>query len=124
MTTHNFYDFSDIRYGQDAGRKGRWKPPREPQEVPDPPLSVGAENICVQASAAWFPKAIGFIGDWFNPNTQINETEWIYPPGNDTSLPPLANQLEAASEDCLFLDVKVPFNIWKKKGSQGFMPDK
>lgn len=89
--------------------------PKEPEEVPNPPLNDGAERICIQATAFWFPEAFGFLGDWFNPNIQINETHWINPPDDDTPLPPLPNQFAAASEDCLFLDVKVPFNIWKKK---------
>lgn len=99
-------------------------PPREPEEVDNPPLGSGEERICIQATAAWFPKAGGFIQNWFDPKVQINETDWIKPPNATTSWPPLGNQSTAASEDCLFLDVKVPFKVWEKKKDRDFVPGK
>jgi len=98
---------------------------RAPENITSPPLNDGTdERRCLQAAGGWFPSAIGFVSDWFDPNVMIDETDWIMPPSRDIEYPPPKEAEEREKEDCLFLDVMVLRQIYNKKDKPGFKKGK
>ncbi|KAI4244205.1 MAG: hypothetical protein LQ352_006896, partial [Teloschistes flavicans] len=96
--TGAYYNFTNIRYAAPPLGQLRFLPPQPP--LPSPPDTIldgtTEGNICPQAApSSW---------DWTNANIPNGQ---VIPIGNST-LP--------ESEDCLFLDVVVPVEVFKRRG--------
>lgn len=117
--TLSILTFSNIRYGQPPVGNLRWAPPVPPKS--EPKVQRGeVERICFQSQPSY---AVTTLGPWIEAYLS-NDTESFfkkYP--NPSALPPIpANLTEffppllpAENEDCLFLDVYVPKEIFDKR---------
>ncbi|KAL8870897.1 MAG: hypothetical protein Q9174_003161 [Haloplaca sp. 1 TL-2023] len=100
--TGQYYNFSNIRYAAPPVGGLRWRAPQ------DPPADQTIHNvhdgsvgyICPQAEPLWFTQA----------NTALGNLSSVIPPG-------LSSQEER--EDCLFLDVIVPFKLYRQRNRAG-----
>ncbi|CBX98109.1 hypothetical protein IAQ61_010214 [Plenodomus lingam] len=111
--TGNFYNFSNIRYAAPPVGEFRFAPPQPPAENRSAVNTGGVSRICPQASPAWNAPAAQFLG-----NVLLG-----LPPSNVTYVPPRANSSSPIpprdpreSEDCLFLDVYVPEDVFSNVG--------
>ncbi|KAL8627146.1 hypothetical protein Q9189_007155 [Teloschistes chrysophthalmus] len=98
LRTGAYYNFTNIRYAAPPLGPLRFLPPQEPLPSPAHTILDGTTegNICPQAApSSW---------DWTNANIPNGQ---VIPIGNST-LP--------ESEDCLFLDVVVPVEVFKRRG--------
>ena len=131
--TVSTFAFLNVRYGQPPVGNLRWAPPVPPEFEPE--VQQGeVDRICFQSQASF---QVTTLGPWIEAYLS-NNTESFYKkfpnlpapppiPANLTEFfPPL---LPAETEDCLFLDVHVPREIFdhrenrtrKKKGSPVFL---
>ena len=94
--TGQYYNFSNIRYAAPPLGPLRWSAPTEPLTDPNNTIHDGSLGyICPQAPPLWFEQADTALGDLVK----------VIPPA-------ISGQRE--SEDCLFLDVIVPVEVFKK----------
>ena len=125
--------FANVRYGQPPVGKLRWAPPKPPKN--EPKVQRGeVERICFQSQPSL---PFTTLGPWIEAYLS-NDTESFYQKyPNEPATPPIpANLTEffppllpAETDDCLFLDVYVPKEIfdqrenWKrtKKGAPVFL---
>lgn len=85
--------------------------------VPSPvPINDGSyAPICPQASPLWS----NVTTYWFtNGIDKINQTEGYQPP----AVKAMPKQVTGISEDCLFLDMLVPQDIFEKRGMRKAAP--
>lgn len=112
----SIYTFSNIRYANPPTRSLRWAPPQAPDH--EPTLQNGAtDRICFQAQPAW---QMTILGPWMEAWT-ANDTESFYKQfPRAPALPPVPANLSelfpallpGETEDCLFLDVHVPKEVF------------
>lgn len=129
QSTRSIYTFSNIRYGQAPIGDLRWAAPLPPQ--PEPILQRGeTDRLCFQSQPDWQSRTLGpWIDAWKSNNLTSFYREFPESPAlpaipaNFSELfPPL---LPSETEDCLFLDVYVPKEVFdhrgKRKGSAVFL---
>lgn len=117
--TLSILTFSNVRYGQSPVGNLRWARPMPPEF--EPKLQRGeVERICFQSQPAW---QVTTFRPWIEAYLS-NDTESFYKKYPDPpALPPIpANLTEffpplspAETEDCLFLDVYVPKEIFDQR---------
>ncbi|KAF2470305.1 alpha/beta-hydrolase [Lindgomyces ingoldianus] len=109
-----FYNFSNIRYASPPVGNLRFAAPEAPVENRTSVQTGNTGRICPQAGPVWSSMATQFLVNILLglPN---NDTTPYIPPGANTStqVPP---QDARASEDCLFLDVFVPEQVFSSAG--------
>ncbi|KAF2641629.1 alpha/beta-hydrolase [Massarina eburnea CBS 473.64] len=116
--TGRFYNFSNIRYAAPPVGELRFAPPASPEENRTAVQSGGAGRICPQAEPAWLSSAVDVLID-LALGVQPNATTAYVPPGANSSSQVLApGPLE--TEDCLFLDVYVPEQIFNSNGTGSY----
>lgn len=110
--TGNYYNFSDIRYAAPPTGENRWKVPQHPATNRST-VQKGAEGrICPQANPAWELIAAQFLPLYLTGSqTKFNESSFNTSTGG--MAPP---QDPRTTEDCLFLDVRVPKSIFDNAG--------
>jgi carboxylesterase type B len=103
--TAGYYNFSNIRYAQAPVGDLRFAPPQAP--LPNRTVDDGqVGRICYQASPAWEAISQGFLDDFLTGQSISNYS--TLPSGPSTPPP----QDPRSTEDCLFLDVIVPQNVY------------
>lgn len=106
-----YYNFSNIRYGEPPLGDLRFAAPIKPSQTDQPVFNDGSKAVtCVQAVPAWTQ----YTTAWLTKGTDAFNISEGYRPPNITELPPKDPQ---ASEDCLFLDVMVPKAIFDQAGN-------
>ncbi|KAF4630028.1 hypothetical protein G7Y89_g8116 [Cudoniella acicularis] len=104
-----YYNFSNIRYGAAPTGNLRFAAPTTPV-TNIPVFNDGSKAVtCIQASPAWGAYTVA----WLTEGLAAFNISAGYQPPNITTMPA---QDPTASEDCLFLDVMVPKNIFEKAG--------
>lgn len=112
QTSGQYYNFSNIRYGQAPLGNLRFAAPLKPY-TDRPVFNDGSRAVtCFQAVPAW----TAFTTAWVTNGTSAFDISAGYQPPNVTELPPADPQ---ASEDCLFLDLMVPKSIFDRAGRPG-----
>lgn len=137
-TTGRYYTFSDIRYAAPPTGENRFKAPQPPARNRSAVQTGGENRVCPQANPAWVGAiAPVFLPEYLAGQTSFNASSFnVSIPGvtpgtpsvtiNSSTAGALSNAFSSlippdvpgTTEDCLFLDVVVPQNIFnnKKKG--------
>ncbi|KAI0394859.1 carboxylesterase family protein [Xylariaceae sp. FL0594] len=122
-TTGDYYNFTNIRFGQPPVGNLRWAAPKAPLKTKESYATIvdGSEQggNCPQVGPCWLTTQAAFteaylIGDAFNFNATNDK---IYANGSCSTPLPLSARDPLESEDCLFLDVMVPRTIFNKRHS-------
>ncbi|KAH9880074.1 hypothetical protein J1614_002100 [Plenodomus biglobosus] len=112
-STGNFYNFSNIRYAAPPVGDLRFALPQPPAENRSAVNNGDVSRICPQASPAWADAALQFLGSTLLGLPAPNTT-YVAPGANSSSPVPTRDPRE--SEDCLFLDVFVPEDVFSNAG--------
>lgn len=116
--TLSIFTFSNIRYGQAPIGDLRWSPPLAPH--PEPKLQRGeAERTCFQAQPDWQRILYPWLMAWESDDLTDFYKKFPGPP----ALPPVPANLSqlfppllpSETEDCLFLDVHIPKEIFDRR---------
>ena len=107
--TGNFYNFSNIRYAAPPVDSNRFSAPQKPAVDRHTVQDGSKMRICPQAVPKWIATTQAFIYKYLDDPAHFNISDIAIPPSSPTVNP-------NASEDCLFLDVVVPKNIYEKRG--------
>jgi hypothetical protein len=128
--TTGLYSFSNIRYAAPPTGKNRFNAPQPPAQNRSTVQFNRSEPVCPQANPFWNAVATEFLVSYFAGVRSFNQSE--FPLGlpanftvdtinldttNLTSIIPTPDP--RTTEDCLFLDVVVPQQIFKKKAKKG-----
>ncbi|KAI6711462.1 hypothetical protein JHW43_006018 [Diplocarpon mali] len=114
-TTGSYYNFTNIRYAQAPVGELRYALPEPPTGTSKTIEDGGSGPItCFQASTAWQQTTFRYL--FGQPLSQLSEAVPTLDSFNFSSVAPLT---AGASEDCLFLDVMVPTDIYAKKAAKG-----
>jgi carboxylesterase type B len=108
--TGGYYNFSNIRYAAPPTGNLRFRAPRPPKKNRGTVQTGLPDRICAQAGPAWYIIAEQFVPEYLQGQTVFNESSF-----NTTTGPP-APLDPRTTEDCLFLDVLVPKNIFDNAG--------
>ncbi|KAI9815832.1 MAG: hypothetical protein M1832_005246 [Thelocarpon impressellum] len=109
-----YYNFSNIRYGEPPVGNLRFAPPVAAKE--NRTLQLGdVDRMCYQASPLWTLTAQRFLplflagnaAAFYNTSTSASR---------NTSIPQIPQPQPRETEDCLFLDVVVPKKIYESRG--------
>ena len=108
--TGRLYNFSNIRYAAPPTGENRFAAPRPPavnravvqQGLPD--------RICPQANPAWLATAAAYIPQYLAGQTNFTPSDFNMSSTSASSA--LTPQDPRTTEDCLFLDVVVPQDIF------------
>ncbi|KUJ07184.1 alpha/beta-hydrolase, partial [Mollisia scopiformis] len=115
--TGNYYNFSNIRYARPPVGELRFSPPKHPL-VNRSVVNDGQDGrICPQGFVSWSKERSLFVDAYrTNPNN-ISSFTHVPAPGINTTAKPPKQQDSRASEDCLFLDVLIPTNVYESAAS-------
>ena len=119
----HYYNFSNIRYAQPPVGDLRWAPPQPPL-VNRTVVNDGQTGVvCPQGVARWTKERTLFVDAYLAENGSASAFTNNPPPGLD-QVPPFPPMDPRTSEDCLFLDVLVPMNIYNNASwnAQGGVP--
>ena len=137
-TTGRYYTFSDIRYAAPPTGERRFVPPQAPATNRSAVQTGGEDRMCPQAGPAWNAISAQFLPEYLTGQSVFNASSFnLTIPGVTpgvmgvainsstagalsaafSSLIPPADPRE--TEDCLFLDVVVPQDIFNKKKGKG-----
>lgn len=108
--TGNYYNFSNIRYAAPPTGNLRFRAPKAPKKNRGTIQTGSPDRICAQAGPAWSIIAGQFIPEYLQGQTVFNESSF------NTSTGPAPPLDPRTTEDCLFLDVLVPKNIFDNAG--------
>ena len=110
QSSFGYYNFSNIRYAAPPLGNLRFTAPQAPAR--NTTVNTGLEGrICPQAGPVWFGTEESFLAQYLLTG---NTTPQAPVPSSPTSLPP---QDPRTTEDCLFLDVIVPQDIFQSGNS-------
>jgi len=113
-STGRFYNFSNIRYAAPPTGENRFAAPQAPA-VNRSAVQPGTPNrICPQANPAWELIAAQFIPKYLAGQTNFTAASFNTSTSSGGSALPA--QDPATTEDCLFLDVVVPQDIFENAG--------
>ncbi|KAF2758226.1 acetylcholinesterase precursor [Pseudovirgaria hyperparasitica] len=104
----SYYNFSNIRFAAPPTGELRWRAPQAPavnRDVIDDGNSI--ERVCPQANPGWQVLIPNFLVDYLSGQN-------FTPPANTTFSPPPKDPRE--TEDCLFLDVFTPKEVFEQAG--------
>jgi carboxylesterase type B len=118
--TGDYYNFTNIRYGQAPLGQLRWAAPQAPNNTQNDSVSVvdGTEQggNCPQTFPCWFQIQTAFTksflaGEEFDFNSTYAE---VYADDVCSQPTPESERLPSETEDCLFLDVFVPRTVFDR----------
>ena len=112
-STGGFYNFSNIRYAAPPLGNLRFAAPQPPETDRSSIQTGSVGRICPQADPAWLLIAEKYIPEYLAGQTVFNESSFA----NLTSSSSGSVSIDPrTTEDCLFLDVIVPQDIFKNAG--------
>jgi hypothetical protein len=114
-STGGFYNFSNIRYAAPPTGENRFRAPKAPARDRSTVQTGSQGRICPQADPAWLLIAETYIPAYLAGQTVFNESDF----SNLTAAAAAGGapaQDPRTTEDCLFLDVVVPEDIYNKRG--------
>ena len=115
--TGAYYNFSNIRYAAPPLGNLRFSPPQQPTTNRNTTQTGNRAVICPQTTPAWLQFAEPWIYQYL-AGAPITLTQAQLDAANASqTLATVIPQDATASEDCLFLDVVVPKNVFNKEGS-------
>lgn len=114
--TGAYYNFSNIRYAAPPTGNLRFQAPQKPKKNRGTVQTGLPDRICAQASPAWEIIAGQFLPAYLEGQTKFNESSFNTTIGSAPTLDP------RTTEDCLFLDVLVPKNIFENAGKGSGAP--
>ncbi|KAK3720604.1 hypothetical protein LTR37_003653 [Vermiconidia calcicola] len=109
--TGGFYNFTNIRYAAPPVGDLRFKAPKSPARNRGEVQTGEQDRICAQASPSWLAIVPQFITAYSLGQTEFNESSF------DTDTGPAPPLDPRTTEDCLFLDVVVPQDIFDNRGN-------
>jgi carboxylesterase type B len=121
--TTNLYSFSNIRYAAPPTGENRFKAPQPPAQNRSTVQVNTPDVVCPQASPLWGLNSVEYITRYLMGERKFNQSDFSSASSlnlSDTaSLASLVSLIPKpdprTSEDCLFLDVVVPQQLFKKK---------
>ncbi|KAF1956520.1 carboxylesterase family protein-like protein [Byssothecium circinans] len=111
--TGRFYNFSNIRFARPVVGELRFAPPSPPEENRTVIRNGDVGRICPQASPSWEARATNVLIDLALGREPNSTTPYVPPGANSSSVVPTPDPRE--NEDCLFLDVFVPEQIFERR---------
>ncbi|PIA97498.1 Lipase 1 [Cercospora beticola] len=115
--TGNYYNFSNIRYAQPPVGDLRFRAPLPPVENRTAVETGEVDRICPQANPAWLLTATQFVPSYLAGKRNFTAADFNVSSSGSASLP---EQDPRTTEDCLFLDVQVPKEIFDRAGADDF----
>ncbi|EME40268.1 hypothetical protein DOTSEDRAFT_74915 [Dothistroma septosporum NZE10] len=116
--TGNYYNFSNIRYAQAPTDQLRFREPVFPK-LDRLKLHTGdVERICPQANAVWSFTSSQSVQEYLQGKTEFLPTDFAIN-GSAVLGAFVQTQDPRESEDCLFLDVMVPKQIFDNRNKSG-----
>lgn len=112
-STGGFYNFSNIRYAAPPTGENRFRAPQPPATNRSVVQQGLPDRICPQADPAWLLIAGAYIPEYLAGQKNFTPSEFSNLTSSSGGLPP---QDPRTTEDCLFLDVVVPENIFNNAG--------
>lgn len=109
-STGGYYNFSNIRYAAPPTGNLRFTAPKQPKKNRGTVQTGQEGRICPQAAPAWEIIAGQFIPEYLQGQTVFNGSSFNTSTGSPAPLDP------RTTEDCLFLDVFAPKNIFDNAG--------
>ncbi|KAJ4300669.1 hypothetical protein N0V90_002756 [Kalmusia sp. IMI 367209] len=113
--TGRFYNFSNIRYAAPPVGQLRFAPPEAPAENRSIINNGTIGRICPQASPAWTQLSVQALTNILLGSNSTDIPVYVPPGANLSSVVPSRDALE--TEDCLFLDVFVPEQVFDRANS-------
>ncbi|KAF2717637.1 carboxylesterase family protein-like protein [Polychaeton citri CBS 116435] len=110
--TGRYYNFSDVRFAAPPTGKNRFRAPQPPATNRSSIQHGGEQRICPQAGPAWLLGTTQFLPEYLAGQTEFNSSSFNTS-DTDGQLPPPA---PGTTEDCLFLDLLVPEQIFQDAG--------
>ena len=125
--TTNLYSFSNIRYAAPPTGENRFKAPQPPAQNRSSVQVNTPDVVCPQASPLWGLNSVEYITRYLMGERSFNKSDFAGTSNlnltDPTSLASLVSLIPKpdprTSEDCLFLDVVVPQQLFKKKPKKG-----
>lgn len=105
------YLFQNVRYAQAPTGNLRFRAPSPPLTDRDSVKNGEELRVCPQGLPEWQIKATSAAGKFANPNEPFSIDAWVETIRNATI--PDVDFNKGTSEDCLFLDVHVPRNVFE-----------
>lgn len=111
--TAHYYNFSNIQYAQPPVGDLRWAPPQPPLVNRTVVNDSQTGAVCPQGTARWEIERILFVNAYVFGKGSVTAFADDPPPGiNEPS--PFSALDPCTSDDCLFLDVIVPINVYNE----------
>ncbi|GAM88121.1 hypothetical protein ANO11243_061520 [Dothideomycetidae sp. 11243] len=117
QSTLGYYNFSNIRYAAPPVGDLRWAAPQSPAQNRSVVQNGQDARICPQAYPGWYQTASQFVPEYLSGQRKFNDSAIFVP--NNSVIPPQDPQ---TNEDCLFLDVFVPEDVWAQRASGKKVP--
>lgn len=111
-STGKYYSFSNIRYAAPPIGDLRFRAPQAPETNRSAVQNGSVGANCPSAFPSWLGTAVSYIPQYLNGSTDFNIS------GISTTIPATVNLSPSESEDCLFLDVVVPEDIFAQAGKR------
>ncbi|KAK4615323.1 Carboxylesterase patB [Fulvia fulva] len=108
--TGRYYSFNNIRYAAPPLGDLRFRAPQAPETNRSVVQNGSVGANCPSAFPSWLGTATTYIPQYLNGSTNFSTS------GINTTIPATANISPSESEDCLFLDVVVPEDIFEQAG--------
>ena len=110
------YYFDNIRFAAPPTGNNRFRAPQAPATNRTVVQTGSPDRICPQAIPTWVTTAAEFIPEYLAGQTEFNASSFNTTTSSSSAVPA---QDPRTTEDCLFLDVVVPENIFNSAG-QGY----
>ncbi|TKX25031.1 hypothetical protein C1H76_2741 [Elsinoe australis] len=111
--TGRYYNFSNIRFAAPPVGDLRFAAPQAPAKNRGAVQDGQQNRICAQANPAWTAIASQFVPRYLAGQRQFNSSSFVTPPAS------IPAQAPGTTEDCLFLDVFIPEQVWQRRNNKG-----
>jgi carboxylesterase type B len=119
--TGRYYNFSNIRYAAPPTGNNRWRVPQPPEVDRSTVQNGSIGRICPQANPIWTAVQTDFVQKYLL-GKPYNASTYTAVKSNQTLLSRIPKQDPRTTEDCLFLDVFVPEDVFQNDGNRKLAP--